>query len=94
MLNAVVMPSRYPTANLIPLTRKNALGGMYAGNRSRKSVNRVRRRMIVRIKAERQIVPSDGPVERTTAAWIVCVDVGGGRGTSGLVKVLTPKISG
>jgi hypothetical protein len=33
---------------------------------------------MVRIKAERQIVPSDGPVERNTAAWIVWVDIGGG----------------
>lgn len=68
LLNAIVTPSRYPAANRIPLTRKNALGGIYAGSRSRKSVRRVRTRIIVRIKADKQIVPRDGPVERTTAA--------------------------
>jgi hypothetical protein len=88
LLSAVVTPSKYPTANLIPLIRKNALGGMYAGNRLRKSVRSVRRRMIVRISAERDIVPSEGPVERTMAAWIVCVDIGGGGRASGLFLFL------
>jgi hypothetical protein len=38
----------------------------------------VSRRIIVNIKAERTVVPRDGPVARTRAAWIVWVDMGGG----------------
>jgi len=34
--------------------------------------------MIVRIEADKQIVPRDEPVERTTAAWMVWVDIGDG----------------
>jgi len=78
LLNAMVTPSRYPTANRIPLIRKNALGGIYAGSRPRKIARRVKPRMIVRIEADKQIVPRDEPVERTTAAWMVWVDIGDG----------------
>jgi hypothetical protein len=41
----------------------------------------------VRISAERATVPSDGDVARVNAAWIVCVDVGGGGNESGLYGV-------
>lgn len=40
--------------------------------------------MAVRMRAERAIVPSEGPVDLVRAAWMVCVDVGGGIGASGL----------
>lgn len=32
------------------------------------------------------MLPKDGPVLRTSAAWMVCVDVGGGIGAEGLEK--------
>jgi len=41
-------------------------------------------RKSVRIKDARTMLPKEGPVERTMAAWIVCVDVGGGTGAEGL----------
>jgi len=82
LLNATVTLFRYPTANRIPLIRKNALGGIYAGSRPRKSAIRVKPRMMVRIEADKQTVPRDEPVERTTAAWMVCVDIGDGDMTS------------
>lgn len=47
----------------------------------------VRSRIIVRMRAEMQIVPNDGPVDRTTAACMVCVDVGGNGRASGLKRV-------
>ena len=39
-------------------------------------------RMMVRIEADKQTVPRDEPVERTTAAWMMCVDIGDGDMTS------------
>jgi hypothetical protein len=38
----------------------------------------------VKRRAARTTVPRDGWVARVNAAWIVCVDVGGGSGRSGL----------
>jgi hypothetical protein len=32
------------------------------------------------------MLPKEGPVLRTSAAWMVCVDVGGGIGAEGLEK--------
>lgn len=47
-------------------------------------------RMIVRISADRAIVPNDGPLARKSALWIVCVDVGGGGGSEGSAKYQAP----
>jgi hypothetical protein len=41
--------------------------------------------MSVSRRAERATVPRLGPVERVSAAWIVCVDVGEGGGAIGLL---------
>jgi hypothetical protein len=44
----------------------------------------VSKRKSVRINDARTMLPKEGPVERTRAAWIVCVDIGGGSGAEGL----------
>jgi len=36
------------------------------------------------ISDARAMLPNEGPVLRTSAAWMVCVDVGGGIGAVGL----------
>ena len=38
--------------------------------------------MIASSRAENAIVPRLGPVDRVSAAWMVCVDVGGGGSAS------------
>jgi hypothetical protein len=51
-------------------------------------------RMIVRRSAETTIVPRDGEVERAKAAWMVCVDVGGGGSVSGLEGGVEETVAG
>ena len=58
------------------------------GRRWRRSSKRERKRREVRRSAERQSVPSEGPEARMSAAWIVCVEVGGGGGRFGLCRVV------
>jgi len=40
--------------------------------------------MIVRMRADSAMVPRDVPVDRMTAEWMICVEVGEGRSASGL----------
>lgn len=50
----------------------------------RKREAKARRRREVRIREERIMEPREECVARKRAAWMVCVDVGGGGGRSGL----------
>jgi hypothetical protein len=88
LLSAVVALSSMPTAMLAPMMRGWSQGrktrGTYAGAIRRNAVRRASMRTAVRRRAARTTVPRDGWLARVNAAWIVCVEVGGGGGRSGL----------